>query len=89
MKLLLFGAITVNVVASCYLVLIAPILVYGWNNTSFNTGAALAVVLLLFIAIGGSIVGFVWRNTRPRAALLVTGIPAGSVVVGCLFTMME
>ena len=32
MKFLLFGAITVNVVASLYLMLIAPIMIYGWNN---------------------------------------------------------
>jgi hypothetical protein len=88
-KLLLFGAIAVNAVASLYLALIAPILVYGWNNTAFNAGWALAVAVLLLIGIGGSIVGFLWRNTRPSAALLVTAVPAGLVIAGCLFTIMD
>jgi hypothetical protein len=88
-KFLLFGAITINVVASLYLMLIAPILVYGWNNTAFHADAAIATAALLFIGIGGSILGFVWRNTRPRPALLLTGIPAGLFVVGCVWTMMD
>jgi hypothetical protein len=88
-KFLLFGAIAVNVVASLYLALIAPILVYGWNNTTFNAGWALAVAALLAIGIGGSVLGVLWRNTRPSIALLVTAIPAGVVVVGCLWTMMD
>ena len=89
MKFLLFGAITVNVVASLYLMLIAPIMIHGWNNTTFNADAAIAVALLLLVGIGGSILGFVWRNTRPRPALLVTAIPAGIVLAGCLWTMMD
>jgi hypothetical protein len=63
-KFLLFGAITVNVVASFYLVLIAPIIIYGWNNTAFHADAAILVTALLLVGIGGSILGFVWRNTR-------------------------
>jgi hypothetical protein len=88
-RFLLFGAIAVNVVASLYLALIAPILVYGWNNTSFNAAWAFGVAALLFVGIGGSIAGFLWRNTRPSAALLLAGIPAGLVVAGCLFTLMD
>ena len=89
MKFLLFGAITVNVVASLYLMLIAPIMIHGWNNTTFHADAAIAVTLLLLIGIGGSILGFVWRNTKPRPALLVTAIPAAIVIAGCLWTMMD
>ena len=89
MKLLLFGAITVNVVASLYLMLIAPIMIHGWNNMTFNADAAIAVALLLLVGIGGSILGFLWRNSRPRPALLVTAIPAGIVVAGCLWTMLD
>jgi hypothetical protein len=88
-KFLLFGAITINVVASFYLALIAPIMIHGWNNTTFNTDAAIVVAVLLLIGIGGSILGFIWRNARPRAGLLVTVIPAGLVLAGCLWTMME
>jgi hypothetical protein len=88
-KFLLFGAITVNVVASLYLMLIAPIMITGWNNTTFHTDAAVAVTALLIIGLGGSILGFVWRNTRPGPALLVTAIPAAIVVAGCLWTMMD
>ncbi|MGB9369446.1 MAG: hypothetical protein WCE79_25900 [Xanthobacteraceae bacterium] len=84
MKFLLFGATAINVVASIYLMLIAPIMIHGWNNTVFHADAALAVTVLLLIGIGGSIPGFVWRNTRPRPALLVTAIPAGIVVAGCV-----
>jgi hypothetical protein len=88
-KFLLFGAITINVVASLYLMLIAPIMIYGWNNTTFNADAAIALTVLLLIGVGGSILGFVWRNTRPRAALQVTAIPAGIVLAGCLWTIMD
>ena len=89
MKFLLFGAITINVIASIYLMLIAPIMIYGWNNTAFHADAAIGVTALLLIGIGGSILGFVWRKSRPRAALLVTAIPAGIVLAGCLWTMMD
>ena len=89
MKFLLFGAITVNVVASLYLMLIAPIMIYGWNNTAFHTDAAIVVAVLLLIGIGGSILGFVWRNTRRRHALLVAAIPAATVLAGCVWTMMD
>jgi len=88
-KFLLFGAIAVNAVASLYLALIAPIMITGWNNTTFNTDAAVAVVALLMIGIGGSIMGIVWRNTRPSTALLVTAIPAGLILIGCLWTMID
>ena len=83
MKALLFTAIAVNLLASLYLALISPILIYGWNNTSFHGDAALLVVALLVLGIGGPIIGFVWRNTRPRAALLLTGIRAIAVIAGC------
>ena len=89
MDFLLFGAITVNVVASIYLTLIAPIMIYGWNNTTFNGGVALLVAALLAVGIGGPILGFIWRNTRPRAALMVTGIPALAVVAGCIFVTLD
>jgi hypothetical protein len=89
MKALLFAAIAVDVLASIYLLLIAPILVYGWNNTSFNGEWALLVVVLLLMGIGGPVIGFVWRNTRPRAALLVTGIPAAAVVAGCIWATLD
>ena len=89
MKFLLFGAITVNVVASLYLALIAPIMITGWNNTTFNADAAVGVAVLLVIGIGGSVLGFVWRNSRPRRALLVTVLPAGLVLAGCLWTMLD
>ena len=89
MKALLFAAIAVDVLASIYLLLIAPILVYGWNNTSFNGEWALLVVVLLLMGIGGPVIGFVWRNTRPRAALLVTGIPAAAVIAGCVWATLD
>ncbi len=89
MKALLFIAIAVNLLASLYLALIAPIMITGWNNTTFNSDAAVIVTVLLLIGIGGSILGFVWRNARPRHALLVTAVPAGIVVAGCLWTMMD
>ena len=89
MKFLLFGAITVNVVASLYLMLIAPILVYGWNNTAFHADAAVAVTILLLVGIGGSIMGFVWRRTRPRAALWITALPAFAVIAGCLWASVD
>lgn len=89
MKFLLFGAITVNVVASLYLMLIAPIMITGWNNTAFHADAAIVVTLLLLVGIGGSMLGFVWRKARPRAALWVTGVPAGIVILGCAWTMMD
>ena len=89
MKALLFAAIAVDVLASIYLLLIAPILVYGWNNTSFNGEWALLVAVLLLMGIGGPVIGFVWRNTRPRAALLVTGIPAAAVVAGCVWATLD
>ena len=89
MKALLFAAIAVDVLASIYLLLIAPILVYGWNNTSFNGEWALLVAVLLLMGIGGPVIGFVWRNTRPRAALLVTGIPAAAVVAGCIWATLD
>ena len=89
MKALLFAAIAVDVLASLYLALIAPILVYGWNNTSFNGEWALLVAALLAVGIGGPILGFIWRSTRPRAALLVTGIPALAVVAGCIFVTLD
>ena len=84
MKALLFAAIAVDVLASLYLALISPILIYGWNNTSFNGEWALLVAALLLMGIGGPVIGFVGRNTRPRAALLVTGIPAAAVIAGCV-----
>jgi hypothetical protein len=86
---LLFGAITVNVVASIYLTLIAPIMIYGWNNTAFHADAAIAVTLLLLVGTGGSILGFVWRKARPRAALWVTGLPALAVIAGCVWTALD
>jgi hypothetical protein len=89
MKALLFAAIAVDVLASLYLLLIAPILIYGWNNTSFNGGWALLVAALLLMGLGGPVIGFVWRNARPRAALLVTGIPALAVVAGCIFVTLD
>jgi hypothetical protein len=89
MKALLFAAIAVDVLASIYLLLIAPILVYGWNNTSFNGEWALLVAVLLLMGIGGPVIGFVWRNTRPRAALLVTGIPAAAVIAGCVWATLD
>jgi protein-S-isoprenylcysteine O-methyltransferase Ste14 len=87
-KFLLFGAIAVNVVASLYLALIAPILVYGWNNTSFSAGWAIAVGAFLFAAIGGSIVAFIWRNARPARAVLVASIPAVVAVIAGLWSML-
>jgi len=89
MRALLFAAIAVDVLASLYLLLIAPILVYGWNNSSFDGEWALFVAALLAVGIGGSIVGFVWRNTRRRAALLVTGIPGIAVVAGCVWATVD
>ena len=89
MKLLLFGAITVNVVASLYLMLIAPILVYGWNNTAFHADAAVAVTILLLVGVGGSIMGIVWRNTRPRTALWITALPALAVLAGCVWVSFD
>ena len=89
MKALLFAAIAVDVLASLYLLLIAPILVYGWNNTSFNGEWALLVAALLLMGLGGPVIGFVWRNARPRAALLTAGIPALAVVAGCIFVTLE
>ena len=89
MKALLFAAIAVDVLASLYLLLIAPILVYGWNNTSFNGEWALLVAALLLMGIGGPVLGFVWRNTRPRAALLATGIPAAAVIAGCVWATLD
>ena len=68
MKALLFAAIAVDVLASLYLALIAPIMIYGWNNTSFNGDAAVVVALLLLIGVGGPVLGFVWRK-RGRARL--------------------
>jgi hypothetical protein len=69
--------------------LIAPIMITGWNKTAFHSDAAIGVTLVLVIGVGGSIMGFVWRNARPRAALWVTGIPAAIVLAGCLLTMMD
>ena len=89
MKFLLFGAIAVNVVASIYLMLIAPIMITGWNNTAFHADAAIAVTALLLVGIGGSILGLVWRKARPRASLWVTGLPAAAVIAGCVWTMMD
>ena len=89
MKALLFAAIAVDVLASLYLVLIAPILIYGWNNTSFNGEWALLVAALLLIGVGGPVIGFVWRNTRPRTALLVTSIPAAAVIAGCVWATID
>ena len=89
MKFLLFGAIAINVIASIYLMLIAPIMITGWNNTAFHADAAIAVTVLLLIGIGGSILGLIWRSTRPRTALWVAGIPAGIVMLGCAWTMMD
>lgn len=89
MKFLLFGAITVNVVASIYLMLIAPIMITGWNNTAFHTDAAIGVTALLLVGIGGSILGFIWRKARPRAALWVTGLPAITVIAGCVWTALD
>ena len=89
MKALLFAAIAVDVLASRYLALIAPIMIYGWNNTTFNSGVALLVAALLAAGIGGPILGFIWRNTRPRAALCAAGVPALAVVVGCIFVTLD
>jgi hypothetical protein len=89
MRFLLFGAIAINVIASLYLMLIAPIMITGWNNTAFHADAAIAVTALLFVGIGGSILGFVWRKARPRAALWVAGIPAAIVILGCAGTMTD
>lgn len=79
MKALLFTAIAVDVFASFYLALIAPIMIYGWNNTSFNGDAALLVAALLSMGLGGPVSGVVWRNARPQAALLIAGNPAIAV----------
>lgn len=89
MKFLLFGAITINVVAALHLMLIAPILVYGWNNTAFHADAAIAVTMLLLIGLGGSILGIVWRKTRPRAALWITALPALAVIAGCVWASLD
>ena len=89
MKALLFAAIAVDVLASLYLALIAPIMIYGWNNTTFNGGVALVVAALLALGIGGPILGFIWRNTRSRAALWVAGVPALAVVAGCIFVTLD
>ena len=89
MKALLFAAIAVDVLASLYLALISPIMIYGWNNTSFNGEAALLVVALLALGIGGPIIGFIWRNKRPQAALLIAGIPALAVVAGCIWVTLD
>ncbi|HKS60773.1 MAG TPA: hypothetical protein VJT13_03685 [Xanthobacteraceae bacterium] len=89
MKALLFAAIAVDVLASLYLALIAPIMIYGWNNTTFNGGVALVVAALLALGIGGPILGLIWRNARPRAALWAAGVPALAVVVGCIFVTLD
>ena len=39
-------------VASLYLMLIAPIMITGWNNTTFHADAAIMVTVLLLIGIG-------------------------------------
>jgi hypothetical protein len=77
------------VLASLYLALISPIMIYGWNNTSFNGEWALLVVTLLALGIGGPIIGFIWRNKRPQAALLIAGIPALAVVAGCIWVTLD
>jgi hypothetical protein len=41
------------------------------------------------MGLGGPVLGFIWRNTRPRAALLVTGIPALAVVAGCIWVTLD
>jgi hypothetical protein len=89
MKALLFAAIAVDLLASLYLLLIAPILVYGWNNTSFNGEWALLVAALLLMGLGGPVIGFIWRNARPRSALWATGIPALAVVAGCIWATLD
>jgi hypothetical protein len=72
-KFLLFGAVAINVAASIYLMLIAPIMITGWNNTAFHADAAILVAALLVTGTGGTIVGFIWRDTRTRTALWVAG----------------
>jgi len=88
-KFLLFGAITINVIASIYLMLIAPIMVYGWNSTAFHADVAMIVTALLIAGVGGSILGLLWRKTRPRAALWVTGLPALAAIAGCVWTALD
>lgn len=83
--MLLFAAIAADLLASLYLALIAPIMIHSWNNTSFNGDAAVVVALLLLIGVGGPVLGFVWRNSRPREALLITGIFAAAVIAGCIW----
>lgn len=89
MKAWLFAAIAVDLLASLYLALIAPIMITGWNNTTFNGGVALLVTALLVVGIGGPIAGVIWRNTKPRAALWAAGIPALAVVAGCIFVTLD
>ena len=43
----------------------------------------------LVVGIGGPILGFVWRNAKPRAALWVTGLPAAAVIAGCIFATLD
>jgi hypothetical protein len=89
MKALLFAAIAVDALASFYLAMISPIMIYGWNNTSFNGDAALLVAALLALGIGGPIIGIIWRNARPQTALLIAGIPAMAVVAGCIWVTLD
>ena len=48
-----------------------------------------ALEALLLIGIGGPIVAFLWRNTKPHAALLVAGVPALLAMAGCVWATID
>jgi len=87
-KALLIAAIAIDVLASLYVIGLAPIMIYGWNSsTQFNTEWVFIVLALLVAGIGGPIAGFLLRNKRPNLALALPGIPAIAVVLGCLWAI--
>jgi peptidoglycan/LPS O-acetylase OafA/YrhL len=75
-KFLMVVAIGMDAVSALYVLMIAPIIITGWNNTHFDVTAAAGVTAALGALVGGPVVAIFVRKGRPRLALTLAGVPA-------------
>ena len=82
MLALLIAASVVDAAIALYLLMIGPIIVSGWNNTHFDSVAAIIVSGGVVLLVAGPAAAFFIRKQKPALALACAWLPAVIGVIG-------